>query len=172
MLRIDITPFKSGLHHVELHPDPEDLDLDPERFGDLCVEATLDCHRDRILVRLFAEGTAALVCDRTLRPYRETLEGSYVVLFGPPRLATPDAGDEVEYEEIRPLERSDHEIDITEFVRDTLLLAIPQRKIAPGAEDEDITMQFGSVDAEDEEASIDPRWEALRALRSSEEEDA
>ncbi|NBB74641.1 MAG: DUF177 domain-containing protein, partial [Bacteroidetes bacterium] len=86
MLQIDITSFKSGVHHVELTPDAEDLELDPDAFSDIHVLARLDCHRDRILVSLDVHGVTTLTCDRTLQEYDETLEGTYQVLFGPERM--------------------------------------------------------------------------------------
>jgi len=169
MLQIDITSFKSGVHHVELTPDAEDLELDPDAFSDIHVLARLDCHRDRILVSLDVHGVTTLTCDRTLQEYDETLEGTYQVLFGPERMVGAESEN---FDEVRVPHPSDREIDVTDLVRDTLLLAIPQRKIAPGAEDEEIQMQFGAT-ASDEEAEdgppsdIDPRWEALRELRDS-----
>jgi uncharacterized protein len=70
---------------------------------------------------------------------------------------------------VRPLNPSDREIDLTDVVRDTLLLAIPQRRIAPGAEDEPIDQEFGASDDDaDEEAPVDPRWSALEELKDDE----
>lgn len=161
MLTVDITPFSSGIHHVELTPSADDVGLDPTRFGDIHVDAVLQCHRDRILVKLQVTATAELTCDRTLRPYDQPLEGYYSLLFGPPSMVGQEGE---EFEEVRPLDPADREIDITDVVRDTLLLAIPQRKIAPGAEEESITREFGATDSPEEE-SIDPRWSELRKLK-------
>jgi uncharacterized protein len=166
MLTLDITPFASGFHHVTLDPAPEDVDLDPDRFHSLHVEMDLQCHRDRIVVDLDAEGMAVLTCDRTLQRYDQPLQGSYKVLFGPPSMA----GEESEtYDEIRALQRTDREIDLTDIVRDTLKLAIPQRRIAPGAAEESIKTTFGEPDEAEQQAeedAIDPRWSELAALRS------
>jgi uncharacterized protein len=170
MLQIDITSFKSGVHHVELAPDADELELDPDAFSDIHVLARLDCHRDRILVSLDVHGVTTLTCDRTLQEYDETLEGTYQVLFGPERMVGAESDN---FDEVRVLHPSDREIDVTDLVRDTLLLAIPHRKIAPGAEEEEIQMQFGAAAAEEEAegegppSDIDPRWEALRELRDS-----
>jgi uncharacterized protein len=76
-----------------------------------------------------------------------------------------------EFEEVRPLDSTDREIDLTDVVRDTLLLSIPQRRVAPGAEDEPITREFGATEEEtDDEAPVDPRWEDLKELKDGEEE--
>lgn len=163
MLKIDITPFKAGeVHEIDLAPRTEDLNFDePDTFSDIQVDARLDVHRDRILVTLQVKGTATLTCDRTLREYQQPLEGTYRLLFGPEHMV----GQEGEaFEEVQPLDPSDREIDLTDVVRDTLLLAIPQRKIAPGAEEEDIQTEFGAPEDAPEEP-IDPRWDKLRELR-------
>mgnify|MGYP002760714283 FL=1 len=165
MVTIDITDFQSGVHDVELHPDAEDADLDPSTFRDLHVEAELHCRRDRILAHLNVAATATLTCDRTLNPYDESLEGTYSVLFGPASMVGRE-GDR--FDEVRALDPTDREIDVTDIVRDTLLLAVPQRTIAPGAEDEDLTTTFGEPD--DAEAGsqddIDPRWSKLKELKN------
>lgn len=168
MLEIDITSFQSGVHHVELSPDPDEVDVDPDTFSDIHVLARLDCHRDRILVGLDAHATATLTCDRTRRDYDQPLEGTYQVLFGPERMVGAESDN---FDEVRVLDPTDRAIDVTDLVRDTLLLAVPQRKIAPGAEEEDIQMQFGTPenDGEDAQDDIDPRWEALRELRDDAE---
>jgi uncharacterized protein len=166
MLTIDITSLSDGIHQLTLEPSAEAAALDPTTFDDLRVEAELQCHRDRILVTLHATATATLTCDRTLEPYKQPVEGDYSLLFGPPSMV----GQEGEaFEEVRPFTPSDQEIDLTDVVRDTLLLALPQRQIAPGAEDEPIAEEFGAPD-EDEETddSVDPRWEELRKLRDDE----
>lgn len=163
MLQIDITSFKSGVHYVELTPDADDLELDPDSFFDIHVLARLDCHRDRILVSLDVHGVTTLTCDRTLQEYEETLDGTYQVLFGPERMVGAESDN---FDEVRVLHPSDRVIDVTDLVRDTLLLAIPHRKIAPGAEQKEIQMEFGADASNDaSQSDIDPRWEALRELR-------
>lgn len=161
MVTIDITDLSSGIHHLELTPSAEAAALDPATFTDLYVEAELQCHRDRILVKLRATATAELTCDRTLQDYRQPVEGDYNLLFGPPAMVGQEGE---EFEEVRPLDPTDREIDLTDVVRDTLLLSLPQRRIAPGAEDEPISREFGAPDDESEEP-VDPRWSELRKLR-------
>jgi uncharacterized protein len=53
-------------------------------------------------------------------------------------------GDE-ETESVRVLQPDDEEIELGDAVRDTLLLAVPQRKIAPGAEEVEIPTQFRRI---------------------------
>jgi len=71
---------------------------------------------------------------------------------------------------VRPLDPSDRELDLTDLVRDTILLSLPQRRVAPGAEDEPINREFGTAD-EDEETPVDPRWSKLEELKDDPESD-
>ncbi|PEN12542.1 hypothetical protein CRI94_13530 [Longibacter salinarum] len=173
MLQLDITPFKSGVHHVELTPEASDLEFELEPFDDIHdisnihVDITIQAHRDRLLLHIGVEADAELTCDRTLEQFTERVDGQYSVLFGPEQLVGAETDD---YDEVRPLNRGDREVDITDIVRDTIMIAIPQRKVAPGAEDEDITMAFGTPDdPEDVEEPVDPRWSELQKLKSDDE---
>jgi uncharacterized protein len=157
MLRINVAALKPGVHLLEAHPEAEALGLEPEAFRDVRVEMRLDVQRDRLLVRLTARAVATLECDRTLVLFEQPVEGAYTVLFAPPGLV---AELEASAEDVRPLSPADAEIDLTDVVRDTLLLAVPVRKVAPGAEELELPVRFGF------EGEIDPRWEALRRLRS------
>jgi len=167
MLTIDITPFTSGVHHVELDPSADEAGLEPDTFKDVHVEATLQAHRDRILVHLRVTATAELTCDRTLRTYDQPLEGTYSVLFGPESMMGTENDN---YDEVRPLDPTDKEVDVTDIVRDTIKLAIPQRRIAPGAENEAIQTTYGAP-PEDEDTDtdepVDPRWRKLQQLKDN-----
>lgn len=165
MLTIDVGSLTSGIHHVEMSPSPSEVNLDPTTFDDVHVDAVLQCHMDRVLVKLQATATATLTCDRTLRDYEQGVEGSYNVLFGPPSMVGQEGE---EFEEVRPFDRSDQEIDLTDVVRDTLLLALPQRRVAPGAEEEAISREFGASESEEDEDVADSRWSELKKLRDEE----
>lgn len=161
MLTVDVSSLSSGIHHREFTPSATEVELDPTTFDGIEVEAELQYHRDRILVKLAAIATTELTCDRTLEPYEQPVEGEYNLLFGPPEMVGEEGE---EFEEVRPLTPSDQEIDLTDVVRDTLLLALPQRRVAPGAEDEPIDREFGAPEG-DEEDPIDPRWSELEQLK-------
>lgn len=165
MLHIDLSPFGEGVHSFTLEPTPDMLDLDPEMFSDVLVDVHLTRQRERVLVLMDARATAALTCDRTLRPFEQEVKGDYGVLFAPPDAAVSE--DDEAFEEVREWTPSDQHLDVTDMVRDTLMLALPQRRVAPGAEQEDIETRFGA--AESGEERIDPRWEKLRQLKEQED---
>jgi uncharacterized protein len=144
---------------MDLSPTATELEMDPEVFSNLGVAVRLDRQGERIYVQIGVEGVARLQCDRTLVDYDQELTGTHSLLFVP-SVDAEDLG--VDGEDVRVLEQGETHIDITEAVRDTLMLAVPIRRIAPGADDLELPSSFG-VD----EDAIDPRWEALKKLRES-----
>ncbi len=161
MIQIDIKALKPGLYDYEWRPEAELLGLDPEVFRELHVEAHVDLGASRIFVTIGTHANARLLCDRTLVAFDQFVEGKHQVLFSSAALMKDM---EEQDDDIRELGAGDEEIDITDVVKDTFILSIPIRKVAPGADDEEIPLVFGT--SETKGASVDPRWEALRKLSS------
>lgn len=160
MLRLPIVGLADGLHTQTLHPEAETIDLDPAVFDAIEVAVRLDVAGRRLLVSFDASAEATLTCDRTLVHYRHPVHGSHTLLFLPPEQYPDDANED----EVRLLPADLVEIDLTEAVRDTLMLALPTRRVAPEAEDAEIPTTFGAA-VDDDGTLLDDRWDALRALR-------
>ena len=161
MICIDIKSLTPGIHEFAWQPAAEALELDSGVYRDLEVSARLDFSPSRIFVTLQTRAIAQLVCDRTLVDFDQEVEGTHSILYSSGDLVE-DA--EAQDDDIRELKKGDEEIDLTDIVRDTLILSIPARKIAPGADEKEIPLAFGTPQSG--EAAIDPRWEALRKLSS------
>ncbi len=158
MFTIDVASLRPGLHEFEFVPEADELGLEASRFTRVQVGARLDVQEGRMLVLLNVVATATLECDRTLQLFDQEIGDTYDLLFVPPDFVEYQ---EDAFDEVRVLNPAEREIDLTDAVRDTVLLSVPQRCVAPGAEDEIIETQFGAPDD-----GIDPRWEALRTLKS------
>ncbi len=165
MFAIDIEALAPGVHERTFMPKVEALELDPSAFRDVEVTARLDVAEGRILVSLTVRAQVTLECDRTLRSFDQPIEGAYRILFSCAEFASGRKGS---FNEVKMLDPSDRVLDLTDVTRDTILLAAPARCVAPGAEDIDIPMTFG-VPQGTQDSSIDPRWEALSALKSEED---
>lgn len=167
-LRFRVAPLADGLHEETLAPAATDLDLDPAVFSDITVHARLDVRgpqvaagQRRIHLRLVARATARLECDRTLEMYDDPVEGTHEVLLVGAGEALAEGADG---EDVQVMAPDATHVDLAEPVRDTLLLALPLRRISPAARDLDLPTAFGQV-AGDEGQPTDDRWDALRALR-------
>lgn len=165
MLRIEINALPDGLHEQTVRPDAEAIGLDPAVFSEVEVDVRLDVADRRVLAAFDARAVATLACDRTLVEYRQPVAGSHTVLFVPPEVLPP--GTEPD-ESVVPLPDDAPAIDLAEPVRDTLVLALPARRLAPGAETLDLPTVFGA-DLDAEGRPVDTRWDALRNLRDGDD---
>lgn len=163
MLRVRTAPLSDGLHTESFTPAPADLDLDANAFSDLAVDVRLAVSERQIVASFEVSATAHLVCDRTDEPFDQTVRGAHSVLIIAPD--APLAGSDDEDIVVTP-DDSTH-ADLTGPIRDTLLLAVPVRRVSPAAEALDLPTAFGGPTTD---APADDRWAALRALRSDDGE--
>lgn len=158
MLLVHLTSLREGIQEQQFTPAPEEVDLDPAVFADVHVDLRIDATARRILIDLDASATAHLTCDRTLVPFTLPVSGTHQLLYTTE--ADSEATDDAEVH-VYPLSPGDRTLDLTEAVRDTLVLALPLRRIAPEAENVDLNLRYGTPAEED---AIDPRWAALKKL--------
>ena len=160
MLRVRIAPLSDGLHTETITPTAADLDLDPALFSDITVDVSLVVSVRQIAASFSVAATAHLVCDRTDEPYEQTVRGEHAVVIVGPEAALAAADDE----DIVVTPDDASTADLTAPVRDTLVLALPTRRVSPAAEALDLPTVFGAPSAG---APGDDRWAALGALRNS-----
>ena len=161
MLRVRIAPLPDGLHTETLEPAPDDLDLpDAEvsrvTFSDLTVEVQLVVATRQIVARFEVAATAHLICDRTDEPFEQPVRGAHSVVIVAPEAHLAAADDE----DVIVTPDDAQFADLTAPVRDTLMLAVPVRRVCPAAETIEIPTAFGEPDT-----PSDGRWAALAALR-------
>lgn len=156
-LNINAAPLKVGKHKLTFTPSAESLELEPDRFEAITVTVEMDLSVGQAWLTLQTAADAHLICDRTLIPFIQRVEGSFRLLF-----TNQVEADEESDEDIRSYPE-DQVLEITDAVRDTILLSVPIRKIAPKAAGLEIQTRFGASN-EDE---TDPRWEALKGLNFS-----
>ncbi len=142
-------------------PEAKTLGLDPDQFADLQVEIRAQPSGGNVRVKVRARAMASLICDRTLEEFRRPVDGSCSVLFVASSAkvngVVDDSHDEVHYFGVH-----DKTIDVTAIVRDTILLAVPVRKVSPAAESVDIQTVFGGPGS-----GVDARWETLLSIREN-----
>ena len=132
-----------------------DLDLDPDVLGEVEVDIVLSHIGGKRHLRIQVRAMATVECDRTLRPFNLPVDGVHeLVLIAPGE----ESGAEQGIDCIRVPPGQDI-VDLTVVVRDTLLLAIPTRKVAPEADGLALQTVFGAPPTQP-----DWRWEALRQL--------
>lgn len=165
MFELRIGPLEPGVHTFALRPSADDLDLDTDAFRDIAVDVRLDLSESQAHVALATRATAALVCDRTLVPFEQTVEGHHDVLFAAAAAHAEAAGEEPS-DGLLPLVPGQTSLDLTAATRDTIVLSVPARCVAPGAEDAELPTTFGAL-TDDEGNAVDARWQALLDLKKN-----
>lgn len=141
--------------------------------SDAEVTIHLDFNKKSTLIEVhfLAKGTLEVYCDLTNEPYWQPIQGELdlVVKFG----------EEFDDEDIDILilPHGEHEVDLSQYIYEMIVLAIPAKKIHPGVKDG--TLKSDILDKLEElkpktknknNKSPDPRWSKLKGLITDKKE--
>ena len=114
-------------------------------------------------------GSVNVNCDITNEPYNQELSGEYhfVVNFG------EEYNDE--YEDLLILPHGSYEVNIQQYIYESIVLAMPTRRLHPGIEDgtlksdiltklEELRPKQSDENTESKGDKTDPRWDTLKNL--------
>ncbi len=142
-----------------------------DEFNDAAInlDVTLEKMSTLLEFTLRFRGAVNVACDITNEPYDQELEGSYkfVVKFG-------EEYDD-ENEDLLILPHGSYEVNIQQYVYESIVLAMPSRRIHPGVKDgtlkseildklEELSPKAMDEETAPEDESTDPRWDSLKKL--------
>lgn len=161
-----------GKSSYERSVDDEDLMIEGMGFKQGLLVVDIERMVASVKVDFTVTGQAQLVCDRSLDVFDYPIDATYAVLF---RI---DQSENIEDEllTIKKLDLSKNKIDITNEIRETILLEIPIKKLHPRYYDEEgnptpFQSAFGESQSKaDSEAGTDARWDALKHINDSNKE--
>ncbi len=166
---IPFTGLKLGEHHFDFEiTNTFFAYFEYDEFNDAQVKLDVLLNKKTTLLEftLNFSGTVNVNCDVTNEPYDQQINGDYhfVVKFG-----------EVyndENEDILILPHGAHEVNIQQYIYESIVLAVPAKRVHPGVEDGSLKSEIldkleeltpdGSEDSENSET--DPRWDNLKKL--------
>ena len=166
-----IIPFvglKIGNHQFNYEISNDFLALfDFEEYNRTNVEVTLEFEKKTTFFELNfkAKGVVNVNCDVTTEPFDLPIENELflVVKFG-------EAFND-ENEEVLIIEHGSYELDVSQYVYECVVLAVPSKRVHPGVEDgtleSDILEKLESLAPKEEKKNdedIDPRWNKLKSL--------
>ncbi|NTU98238.1 MAG: DUF177 domain-containing protein [Chlorobiaceae bacterium] len=128
VIGLKVDSLHEGTNEREFTCDAADFNdhklIDAGFRGKVQIEVAAEKSETEITVSIRTSAEAELSCDICLAPLSKTLIGDYRIFY----VYKDHAGSEFEDDdEYRLLERSAETIDITEDVRETLLLSIPMK---------------------------------------------
>lgn len=159
-----------GVHHFDYELDDRffnAFEYSLIKSGNLKVDLELEKQETMLLLKFKVIGTVNLDCDKCLSEfaYPVNLYERQIVKFAEDELESDD-------EEIITLSRKDTEIDISASLYEIINVAVPYIKNCGQADRECDQEMIDRLDqlsidkqAEENEQTSDPRWEALNKLK-------
>ncbi|APU10005.1 DNA-binding protein [Cellulophaga lytica] len=165
---IPFSGLKQGKHSFEYNIDNkffESFEYNEFNDANIHIEVQLNKMSTMLELEMKAEGTVNVFCDVSSEAYDQPINSTLelVVKFG------EEYNDE--NEEILIIPHGEHQVNISQYLYEMLVLAVPSKRIHPGILDG--TLRSKAVDKlqelqpkeeKENKEDIDPRWDALKKL--------
>lgn len=169
---IPFAGLKLGKHQFEYHINQtffENFDYEEFEDSDIKVNVVLEKKSTMLEIAFKHQGTVRVPCDLTSELFDLPIKGKFklVVQFG-------DAYND-DSEELLILPHGEHQIDLSQYVYEMIVLSVPSKRVHPGVKDGTLktdvldklnalsVSEIKSADAEQEQET-DPRWDKLKQL--------
>ena len=170
---IPFVGLKLGEHHFDFKIDNtffEHFEYDEFNAVAISLDVLLDKKTTFMEFTLTYGGDVDVNCDVTNEPFKEPVAGNYhfIVKFG------DDFNNE--NEDLLLIPHGSYEVNIQQFVYESIILNLPSRRIHPGIEDgtlqsdildklEQLSPKAPTQDTEEpQQRPTDPRWDSLKKL--------
>lgn len=155
--------LKQGIHHYDFEVESEFFDqfeYSEISEGKFDIHVKLEKTSSMMVLWVDLQGTMRSNCDVCLETLIVDVKNSYksIIKFG-------DETDSFD-SEIRIFGSEVYEIDMKPYIFEYAHLAIPSRKVHEDEMDcnQDVLDKLDNIRAEDEDQTIDPRWDKLKNL--------
>lgn len=171
---IEIPKLRPGLNEDEFHIDSsffQAFEYSLVQEGQVDIQAKINKYETHLDGIFQFKGHITLECDRCLEPYPHQIDFSVRIIFA------YDETLEFDTDEVILVDREDPVIFLADDFYDFISLQIPLRKVPEAAvhtcPPEVLAYLDGGSEgeeeySEEEEPELDPRWEALKKLKDSE----
>lgn len=161
--------LKEGIHHFSLNITSKFFDaFDYTEFNDVALNAQVELNKKVTMLELqfSVSGTVNVSCDVSNEPFELPINPHHelVVKFG------EEFNDE--NDELLVLPHGSHQVDIAQTLFETVVLAVPQKRVHPGIENGslhsdllDKLEELHPNESTKAPETTDPRWDALKKLK-------
>ncbi len=170
-----------GAHHFDFEIDGilfQEYQSKDILNGNLIASVDMVKHSTMLELEITVEGQVEVTCDRCLEPFwiDVDFEGTLIV-----RIVSDELSTELD-DEMWVITNNEHELNLAHYLYESVCLSIPLQHFhgvnGSNASDCDKAMlsmiagEEKKIDANVEKLDIDPRWESLKNLKSSMEDDS
>ncbi|MDD8017797.1 MAG: DUF177 domain-containing protein [Bacteroidota bacterium] len=152
-MQINISNLSEGVYSYDLVEKATNLGFDDQFDEIVAAHVTLEKSINQLLLTVKASVKGVFVCDRCADEFDENVETSFTTVYSWENDDVTEDDDD-----FHVLSHDQNIIDVSDSVRDYLLLAVPAKHLC-GKRTCEIPKQ--SVV---EKETVDPRWEKLKEL--------
>lgn len=169
---IELFSVKDSPHKFEFSLAPTEIELEQENVK-LIETVQTNGELTKGIAQIDVEGAigakAEIECTRCLQPIEKDFEIPFKATFIAPEDLTKEKEAELRDSDLDVSVYADDKIDLTELVREQIILNLPEQ-IFCRDDCKGLCAKCGEnrnlIDCKCEEKEIDPRWSALRELKS------
>ncbi|MEJ2506006.1 MAG: DUF177 domain-containing protein [Ignavibacteriaceae bacterium] len=163
-MKIKVSGLSNGTYNYDFNFGIKNLELEEPFFGDYYTNVVLNKFDDQIIIESSTSVDASFICDRCSKEFVRTVESKYKMVY-----LLRDISSKSEEVDVTYLPHDADKIDISQDVRDYLILSIPMKKLCK----EDCKglcykcgkdLNEGKCDCPEQE--IDERWKPLLELKN------
>lgn len=157
--------LKLGKHQFDYQISKAFFDhfqYDEYNSASIKVDLVLEKQSNMLELNFKHKGTVTVPCDVTGELFDLPIKGKLklIVRFG-------DAYND-ENEELLILPFGEHQVDVSQYIYEMIVLSVPFKRVSPNAKNVDALEKLNNIEVKDEEEvkeeEIDPRWAALKKL--------
>jgi uncharacterized protein len=176
---VEVPKLQYGLNEAVFKVDSSffaHFEFSPIQEGDLTVTATIDRSMTHLDAKFHFQGEIMVECDRCLEPYPYPLDFQTRIVY------SFDEELEFDTDEVVLIEESTPTLFFAQDFYDFIVLQIPLRRVPPPEVhlcapkvlellglNPDGSPKESEPEAEEEEDTEDPRWQALKKLKDKKE---
>lgn len=167
---IPFVGLKIGSHQFDYQIDNtffEHFEYDEFHKADVKVDLELEKKSSLLDLHFQFNGTVNVNCDLTNEPYDQPIAGNFdlVVKFG------QEYNDEEE--DLLILPHGSYEVDVAQYIYESIVLAVPAKRVHPGVADGTLKsealdkleeLSLNNQAEQSDEDQTDPRWDDLKKL--------
>lgn len=168
MLKIFIQGLKNGEYPIEAECEAKAVMTDYDEFIDnIKLTGSMKILGNRYALNIKAECNAKLVCDISLNEYIENITCEIRLSYlADEELFRYGQGSDIANAEARLLHPDDKFIDVTEEVREELVVNLPMKRISPEYRDKSLAELYPDLAGGNNQAPLeDDRWKDLKKIR-------
>jgi uncharacterized protein len=158
-MEIKISNLGEGEHIYNFETDAEELEVSDLNFeGKIKIKVVLDKIGTQLNLDVNCKGILVFDCERCLEEMKQPLDVNFELIYRYDYSGELIDSDEINEDNIKYIDPHTHKIDITNDVRDYLILNVPMKRTHD--ENDENCKQIRKSDS-DESKGINPVWEKL-----------